>query len=119
MTNSNDTTDSVLLSADDFLSLPEENQYALRCPECNQATGLHIDGVVVENAAGQRLHVDTRGEDGGARLDIRLENDGVHDGRRHQLALEGWCEHCANGFSLAFKQHKGYTYYSKTLTGTV
>lgn len=118
MTKTN-PTDSVLLSADDHLSRPEAHEYALRCPECSEATGLHIDGVVVENAGGQRLHVGTDGEDKGARLDIQLENDVPHDGRRHQVSLAGWCEHCRSRFNLNFKQHKGFTYYSKTLSGQI
>ena len=110
----NSTSDRALLTADNSSSNPERNEHALRCPECGEATGLHIDGVVVENAAGQRLQVDAEGEDDGARLNIRLENDEPHDGRRHMFSLTGSCEHCRGNFSLGFKQHKGMTYFSKT-----
>lgn len=117
MANSNEKTGSALLSADDHLSRPEDNEYALRCPECSEATGLHIDGVVAENSAGQRLQVDASGEDSFARLDLQLENGGQHEGRRHKFSLMGWCEHCRSKFSLGFKQHKGFTYFSETVTG--
>lgn len=117
MTHSNEKTGTALLFADDHLSRPEDNEYALRCPECGEATGLHIDGVVAENSAGQRLQVDARGEDGGATLDLSLEHEGQHDGRRHKFSLVGWCEHCRSQFNLGFKQHKGFTYFSETVTG--
>lgn len=111
----NNESGQALLSADDSSSNPERNEYALRCPECGESSGLHIDGVVVENAGGQRVQVDADGEDSGARLDIRLENDHTHDGRRHKFTLTGSCEHCGGNFSLGFKQHKGMTYFSKAL----
>jgi rRNA maturation protein Nop10 len=110
-------TGETLLSADDSLSNPGKNEYALRCPGCGEATGLHIDGVVVENAAGQRLQVDADGEDSNARLKVQLENDHAHSGRRHQMTLTGTCEHCGD-FSLAFRQHKGTTFYSKPVAGS-
>lgn len=113
MTNLN-ATGEALLSADDSLSEPARNEYALRCPKCGAATGLHIDGVVAENSAGQRVLVDADGEDEGARLGLRLENGHDHKGRRHQFSLTGWCEHCPGTFSLDFKQHKGMTYFSQT-----
>jgi hypothetical protein len=106
-------TGEALLVADDHLSKPEDNEYALRCPRCGEATGLHIDGVVVENAGGQRLEVSTDGEDSGARLDMRLENGNPHSGRRHQISLIGSCEHCPETFSVGFRQHKGFTYFSQ------
>lgn len=115
MTHNNESG-QVLLAADDSMSSPEENEFALRCPECGEATGLHIDGVVVENAGGQRVQVEADGEDSGARLDVRLENGQPHDGRRHKFTLTGSCEHCGGSFSLGFKQHKGTTFFSKTFT---
>lgn len=115
MDNSNIKTGAVILSADDFLSDPERDEQALRCPVCGEATGLHIDGAVLENASGQKLQVDAVGEDRGARLDVRLENEADHKGRRHQISLVGECEHCASKFSLSFRQHKGMTYFSKTI----
>ena len=95
---------------------PQRDEQALRCPNCGEATGLHIDAAAVENASGQKLQVDAFNEDGAARLGVQLENDADHNGRRHQISLIGWCELCKSDFSLAFRQHKGMTYFSKTTT---
>ena len=114
MVNSNEGTGAAILSADDSLYEPQQNEQALRCPDCGGATGLHIDGVVVENASGQKLQVEAIGEDSAARLDVHLANDADHNGRRHQISLVGECEHCASKFSLTFRQHKGMTLFSKS-----
>lgn len=89
MVNRNEKTGAAILSADDSMYEPQRNEQALRCPDCGEATGLHIDGVVVENTSGQKLQVDAIDEDSAARLDVRLENDADHKGRRHQISLVG------------------------------
>lgn len=88
----------------------------MNCPICGESSGLHLDGVAVENASGQRLIAEATGEDSWARLDIHLENGITHDGRRHALSLLGRCEICGNEFRLKFRQHKGQTLFSKTVT---
>lgn len=108
-----------LLSAYAPYSNPTENEYALMCPECREPTGLHIDGVALENAAGDRLRADAAGEDDSSRFNVQQDKEANHKGRRHQISLLGWCEHCGEKFSLAFRQHKGMTFYSKTVTGNV
>lgn len=105
-----------LLSAYDWYSHPEDNEHALMCPECGETSGLHIDGVELENASGDRHRVDAVGEDGSSRFNVQQDGDASHNGRRHQIALLGWCEICRYKFSLTFRQHKGMTFYSKTVT---
>ncbi|MGN5734766.1 hypothetical protein [Arthrobacter psychrochitiniphilus] len=116
MANSNEKPDRAILSADDSMYEPQRNEQALRCPNCGAATGLHIDGAAVENASGQKLQVEATDEDSSARLSVHLDNDADHDGRRHQISLIGWCELCESKFNLAFRQHKGMTYFTKTVT---
>lgn len=95
---------------------------AMRCPECGEAYGFHIDGIEIANAAGQKLVVEAKGEDEDSNLSLMLENhrgkEKIHDGRRHRISLLAWCEHCGDEFSLNFKQHKGTTYYTRNVVGS-
>ncbi|WP_223309013.1 hypothetical protein [Glutamicibacter nicotianae] len=102
------------------LDLSEPNYLAVKCPDCEEAYGFHIDGASVVNASGQKLRVESKNEDSSARLDVQLEND-PHDaktfrGRRHAVSLLGWCEHCHKDYTLTFEQVKGTTYFSKSST---
>nr|AXV46318.1 hypothetical protein pA40H1_p31 [Arthrobacter sp.] len=79
-------TTTPLLSAYDWYSNPEDNEHALMCPECGETSGLHIDGVELENASGDRHRVDTVGEDRTSRFTVQQDGEAVHKGRRHQIA---------------------------------
>lgn len=116
MSNTNQHPSTPILSSDDHYS--ESNEQVMKCPECGETNGLHLDGVEVENASGQRLKTEAKGEDASAHLDIHLENSTTHRGRRHAFSLLGWCELCGNEFSLTFKHHKGQTIFSKTVIET-
>ena len=85
----------------------------VRCPNCGDTTGLHINGVRVENAAGQRLIATASGEDAKSHITSSFDNDGSIEGRRHEVSITGDCEHCT-GFVLTFTQHKGQTFFSRT-----
>lgn len=117
MSNTEETTP--LLSAYDPYFNLHDNEHALKCPECGGPTGLHIDGVSLANASGDRIRVDAAGEDGSSRFEVKQDTDAIHNGRRHQISLLGWCEHCGQRFSLTFRQHKGMTFYSQKVTGKV
>lgn len=94
---------------------PQGDEFILRCPNCGEGTGLHIDGVVAENASGQRATVTAKGEDNSATLDVSVTGGNTKDGRRHRFTLVGWCEHCGPGeFQLSFQQHKGATLFKKS-----
>lgn len=114
MDNTEETTPLLSASDPDYNSYDKE--HALRCPECGGPNGLHIDGVSLENASGERVLVHAAGEDASSHFDVQHDRNSSHNGRRHQISLLGWCELCGKKFSLTFKQHKGMTYYSKIAT---
>jgi hypothetical protein len=101
-----------LLVADDIYIEPDE--FLLKCPNCGEATGIHIDTVLAENASGQKVTVTADGEDNGATLDVSVTGGNPKDGRRHRFTLVGWCEHCPDEFQLSFQQHKGATLFKKS-----
>lgn len=85
----------------------------LCCPLCGE-TNTHIDHVKI---ATRKL-----GEEDGALVEIGVSRTGeisdetdkipvgqVGVGRRHRIALIGWCEYCNGEFALVFTQHKGVT----------
>lgn len=94
---------------------------AMQCPDCGESYGFHIDGVEIENASGQRLVAESRGEDAGSNITMKLEDnrngENTFSGRRHNVSLIAWCEHCGVKFSFTFAQHKGTTFFSKRITG--
>jgi hypothetical protein len=85
---------------------------SLRCPICNEAYGLHVDGVSVagraEDGPISTAHIDaecvvTYG------VDV-IAGAHVGEGRRYRIALEGWCEFGDHPFAVVFTQHKGETF---------
>ena len=94
------------------MSVYTSNNRELCCPLCGDVF-VHVDSV--------RLATRPRGEDG-VQVHVGLKNDGrlitdeapagltVGQGRRHRIALIGWCESCSGRFSLVFTQHKGVTF---------
>lgn len=103
-----------LISSDAHFFEPREGKDAVRCPSCGEATGLHINEVRLENAAGQKLVATATSEDDASRIHVSLTGDGGETGRRYTLTLAGECEHCTT-FELKFQQHKGMTYFTKTV----
>lgn len=97
---------------------------ALACPRCGEATGLHLDDVIVGGAGGAVVEVTTGGgEDACAIPRVTVAPTGSSSDRakraqlsmtglrRHYIKIVGWCEHCGQGeFGIVFKQHKGMTY---------
>ncbi|MPY12315.1 hypothetical protein [Arthrobacter bussei] len=84
----------------------------VQCPNCGSDLGLHINGLRLENAAGQKLVVTAGGEDAKSHISLNLSNEGSIEGRRYELSLTGECENCTD-FALTFTQHKGQTYFSR------
>jgi hypothetical protein len=95
------------------MSVYTTNADELCCPLCGDSN-THVDRVV--------FAARPSGEDGPI-VEIAIGADGdvirggstapsgtqVGIGRRHRIALIGWCEFCDGKFSLVFTQHKGVT----------
>lgn len=77
----------------------------LYCPNCG-ASNLHHDAVQV----GFRRHEDERES-----LEVTVDKFGIRarhaplPGRRDELTLRFWCEHCPETPTLRIYQHKGET----------
>ena len=94
------------------MSVYTSNDNELCCPLCGDVF-VHIDQV--------RVAARPKGEDG-PEIDVGLTASGaltldatptgraVGAGRRHRIALLGWCEMCGGKFALVFTQHKGVTF---------
>lgn len=95
------------------MSVYTNNEKELCCPLCGD-NFVHIDEV--------RVAARPQGEDGpevGLRVTAKGEVFDEHvptgrqvgTGRRHRIALIGWCEQCeGRRFALVFTQHKGVTF---------
>lgn len=83
----------------------------LTCPKCCE-NYVHIDDVFIagrprEDGPVEPVHVDHRGQ---VREGLNVALPIPETGRRHVIALKGWCEMCAAHFTIEFKQHKGQTH---------
>lgn len=93
------------------MSVYTTNDDELCCPLCGDSN-THVDRVSVAARP--------KGEDGPV-ISIDVAANGVVGesavptsrhvgvGRRHRIALIGWCESCDGEFALLFTQHKGVT----------
>jgi hypothetical protein len=87
--------------------------YALSCPICGDNNALHIDDVqVAARPSGEdgriTLHqLNARGE--ATTPESVPVGPEMGEGRRHRIALIGWCEH-GHKFAIVYTQHKGETY---------
>lgn len=75
--------------------------------ECVHLDDAHIAAVEVEDGPTTEIHVSSTGA-----IDVNTPvptgEGGL--GRRHTIAVSGWCEGCGKRFAYSFKQHKGSTY---------
>lgn len=85
----------------------------LICPLCG-SEWTHVDDVFVagrprEDGPLVPVHVDSSGQ-------VREGSDVISpvgdEGRRHSIALVGYCETCTGQFAIEFRQHKGQTHVS-------
>lgn len=94
------------------LGIDTENQ--LRCPTCVDPSGVHIDGVLVaarhEDEGPVHIGVNAVTGDVNYIPAIVPAGDAVGEGRRHRIALTGWCEICGDKFAIVYTQHKGSTF---------
>lgn len=103
------------------LGIETDDAGVLRCPACNDIV-THIDDA----------YVSARGEDedfneiaiNAISGQIQTHRDvpaptgaTVNVGRRHRIALGGWCEICGADFAIVFTQHKGATFVEAVATG--
>ena len=91
------------------------SDHALVCPKCNQWTGTHVDNVQVaaRHEDGEFNEIAVNGISGEIVHHSHTQapmGDTVKAGRRHRIALSGYCEMCGHEFALVFTQHKGTTH---------
>ncbi len=88
-------------------------EHEMVCPLCG-GTNTHVDGVSIaarpsgEDGAIKEIGVNSRGDVADLTGGIP-ESRFVGVGRRHRIALTGWCESCDRPFAWLFTQHKGVT----------
>lgn len=85
----------------------------LGCPLCGSPDGTHIDNVYVAARQEDREAVDisvnaVSGKYGVA--NVITPTGRIGEGRRHRIALMGWCENCRSEYAIVFTQHKGRTF---------
>lgn len=93
----------------------------LLCPICGDES-THVDGVMI--AAGpedceQRTTITVKATSGVVKTYSSRPTPTIaaDHGRRHRIALIGWCENGGHKFSLVFAQHKGNTFVGATDEG--
>lgn len=102
------------MNAEPFLYLtPDRGAHpstsgSMLCPLCGEQN-IHLDDVYVSGRPREDgdivpVHVDHHG-----RTDTHTTLPIMNTGRRHSIALGGWCEHCGGRFTIEFTQHKGDT----------
>ncbi|MQA78088.1 MAG: hypothetical protein GEV10_06360 [Streptosporangiales bacterium] len=93
----------------------------LLCPSCG-AEWVHTDIVYVSarHEDGSFNEISVNGVTGQV-VTNRPEPGPVgptqNEGRRHRMAVTGWCEHCPGRFALVFTQHKGVTFVETVSAG--
>lgn len=84
----------------------------LCCPLCGDVF-VHIDGVQVaarsEDGPFSEIGISSAGDVTDETGNVPV-GTAVGVGRRHRIALLGWCEICDGRFALVFTQHKGVTF---------
>jgi very-short-patch-repair endonuclease len=92
------------------MSIYTDKCHQLCCPLCGE-TNVHVDEARIaarpaEDGEVIQISVNKSGEIGSELVPV---GDRVGSGRRHRIALHGWCEMCAGKFAFVFTQHKGVT----------
>lgn len=86
----------------------------LACPLCGDTDGTHVDTVYVsarqEDHNPQEIHVHAVTGQITHESVSAPTGPAVGEGRRHRIALTGWCEMCGREYAIIFTQHKGQTY---------
>jgi hypothetical protein len=96
------------------MSVYTDNDNQLCCPLCGDIW-VHLDESRVaarpdgEDGPIVGIGVNARGSVTGTTGRVP-EGPTVGEGRRHRIALLGYCETCAGQFALVFTQHKGVTF---------
>lgn len=98
---------------------PPEGLLALKgnllvCPCCGETYGTHVNTAYVsarrEDREPQEIHVHgITGEVTREGIEAPIGSK-IGRGRRHRIALTGWCDGCHGEFAIIFTQHKGETY---------
>lgn len=86
----------------------------LMCPCCGTTYGPHVNMAYVSARREDREPEEIRvhgitGEVTRDGMDAPVGSK-VGVGRRHRIALTGWCDQCQGEFAIIFTQHKGETY---------
>lgn len=92
------------------MSVYTNNENELCCPLCGDVY-VHVDEArvaarPVEDGEVTHISVTKSGEVGSELVPIGSR---VGTGRRHRIALHGWCEICGGKFAIVFTQYKGVT----------
>lgn len=84
----------------------------LCCPLCGDVF-VHVDQVQIaarsEDGPFSEIGINAVGDVADVSGNVPV-GPRVGSGRRHRIALLGWCEMCAGKFALVFTQHKGVTF---------
>jgi acid stress-induced BolA-like protein IbaG/YrbA len=86
---------------------------SLICPKCGGYT-THVDHVQVaargDDQTFDEIYVNAETSEVRTHRHVKAPvGTFVGEGRRHRIALSGFCEECGAQFSLVFTQHKGDT----------
>jgi len=89
------------------------NEDVMACPRCGGSLGPHLNHVYVaarkEDGEFTNVHVDARSGEVDAMFAMVAPVGSLGEGRRHRIALTGWCDSCQREFAVIFTQHKGTT----------
>ncbi len=93
------------------MSVYTDNDNQLCCPLCGESN-VHVDEArvaarPVEDGEVTHVSVTSKGVIG---AELPPVGKRVGAGRRHRIALHGWCEMCSGKFAIVFTQHKGVTF---------
>uniref|UniRef100_UPI003F496C1A hypothetical protein n=1 Tax=Streptosporangium sp. CA-235898 TaxID=3240073 RepID=UPI003F496C1A len=95
---------------------PDEN--VMTCPGCGGPCGPHLEHVYVAAREEDReftyVHVDAKTGEVDTLTPEIPPAGGLGDGRRHRIALTGYCDGCGIEFAVIFTQHKGATHVEVT-----
>jgi hypothetical protein len=93
----------------------DNDQGGLLCPQCDEGYANHLDVVRIsaryEDCEPDEISIDAITGRVQTKCPIPAPiGKQVGSGRRHRIALMGWCELCGASWALIFTQQKGTTY---------